>query len=217
MITWSTIRTVLLDMDGTLLDLHYDNHFWQEHVPQRYADKHGLDIKTSRDFLYAKFKAAEGTLNWYCVDYWSDQLGLDIPLLKQEVAHLIAIHPQVVEFLAALRRANKHTVLVTNAHGKSLQIKMRRTRLGAHFDRIISAHELGLPKEDLRFWGKLQQHVPFDVRHTLLIDDSLPVLRSAQHYGIAHLLAVVQPDTRRPAKDVGEFAALHSFAEIMPE
>ncbi len=216
MINWSAIHTVLLDMDGTLLDLHYDNHFWQEHVPQRYAEKYGLDIKESRRLLAARFKAAEGTLNWYCVDYWSEQLGLDIPLLKQEVEHLIAVHPQVVEFLTALQRTGKHTALVTNAHGKSLQIKMRRTQLGAHFDRIISAHELGLPKEDVRFWSKLQHHVPFEVQHTLLIDDSLPVLRSAQHYGIAHLLAVYQPDTRRPEKEVGEFVALRSFAQIMP-
>lgn len=216
MINWSTIHTVLLDMDGTLLDLHFDNYFWQEHVPQRYAEKHQLDLSATHEFLSAKFKAAEGTLNWYCVDYWSVELGLDIPLLKQEIEHLIAVHPTVVEFLTALKRAGKHTALVTNAHGKSLQIKMRRTKLGPYFDQIISSHELGLPKEDVRFWDKLQHRLPFESKHTLLIDDSLPVLRSAQHYGIAHLLAVYKPDTRRPDKDVGEFIALRNFAEIMP-
>ena len=216
MINWSSIHTVLLDMDGTLLDLHFDNYFWQEHVPQRYAEKHQLDLPATHEFLSAKFKAAEGTLNWYCVDYWSVELGLDIPLLKQEIEHLIAVHPTVVEFLTALKRAGKHTALVTNAHGKSLQIKMRRTKLGPFFDQIISSHELGLPKEDVRFWNKLQHRIPFESKHTLLIDDSLPVLRSAQHYGIAHLLAVYKPDTRRPDKDVGEFIALRNFTEIMP-
>ncbi len=93
---------------------------------------------------------------------------------------------------------------------------MRRTKLGPYFDQIISSHELGLPKEDVRFWNKLQHRIPFESKHTLLIDDSLPVLRSAQHYGIAHLLAVYKPDTRRPDKDVGEFIALRNFAEIMP-
>ena len=39
---WSDIDTVLLDMDGTLLDLHFDNHFWLEHLPQRYAELHGV-------------------------------------------------------------------------------------------------------------------------------------------------------------------------------
>ena len=39
---WENIETVLLDMDGTLLDLHFDNHFWLQHVPVCYAEKHGL-------------------------------------------------------------------------------------------------------------------------------------------------------------------------------
>lgn len=43
MIDWSAIDTVLLDMDGTLLDLHFDNHFWQHHLPLRFAERHGLD------------------------------------------------------------------------------------------------------------------------------------------------------------------------------
>ena len=39
---WPEIHTVLLDMDGTLLDLRFDNHFWRELVPERYAERHGL-------------------------------------------------------------------------------------------------------------------------------------------------------------------------------
>ena len=30
---WSRIDHVLLDLDGTLLDLDFDNHFWQTLVP----------------------------------------------------------------------------------------------------------------------------------------------------------------------------------------
>jgi putative hydrolase of the HAD superfamily len=50
----------------------------------------------------------------------------------------------------------------------------------------------------------------------LLVDDSLPVLRSARDYGIGHLLAVHRPDTQLPAKDVAEFDAIHDFLEIIP-
>ena len=39
MIDWNAINTVLLDMDGTILDLHFDNYFWKEYVPQKYAEK----------------------------------------------------------------------------------------------------------------------------------------------------------------------------------
>jgi 5'-nucleotidase len=216
MIHWPQIHSVLLDMDGTLLDLHYDNHFWQVHVPLRYAEKHALSLDAARSELFPRFRRAEGTLDWYCVDYWTRELGLDIALLKAEVDHLIAVHPHVIEFLDAVRAKGKRIVLVTNAHGKSLALKMQRTRLGGHFDAVVCAHDLGLPKEHLGFWGKMQQVESFDKERALLIDDSLPVLRSARHYGIAQLLAVKNPDTRGPEKNVEDFRAIKSFIEIMP-
>ena len=216
MIDWDRIDTVLLDMDGTLLDLHYDNHFWQVHVPARYAEHHGLDPVVARDECFRRYNAKSGTLEWYCVDYWSDQLQLDIVQLKEEVAHLIAIHPDVPEFLAQARAAGKRVALVTNAHHKSLTLKMQRTGLGVHFNAIHTSHRFGLAKEHPAFWAALRVEEPFEPGRTLLVDDSLPVLRSAQGYGIAHLLAVYQPDTRLPEKDVGEFSAIRRFAEIMP-
>jgi FMN phosphatase YigB (HAD superfamily) len=57
---------------------------------------------------------------------------------------------------------------------------------------------------------------PFERENTLLVDDSLPVLRSAREYGMGTLLCVHQPDSQAPDKDVGEFEAIRSFADIMP-
>ena len=216
MIDWHGVDTVLLDMDGTLLDLHFDNHFWQEHVPARYAERHGLPPAEARRRLVDVYRAKAGTLDWYCVDFWTRELQLDIARLKEEVAHLIAVHPDVPRFLQALRSAGKGVALVTNAHRKSLSLKMARTGLAAHFDLLITAHEVGLPKEEPAFWPALRAVLPYDPARTLLIDDSLPVLRAARQAGIAHLLAVYRPDTRQPDKAVEEFAALRHFAEIMP-
>jgi HAD superfamily hydrolase (TIGR01509 family) len=216
MIPWPTVNTVFLDMDGTLLDLHFDNHFWREHVPARFAEKHGLDIDQARSELFPRFARAEGTLDWYCVDYWSRELELDIEELKREVDHLIAVHPHVIEFLDQLRQAKKRIVLVTNAHGKSVDIKFERTRISGHFDAVISSHELGLPKEHLDFWERLQSAEQFNRETTLLIDDSLPVLQSAKRYGIAHLLAVYHPDSKGPRRNVEPFSAIEHFTELMP-
>lgn len=213
---WTRLDTVLLDMDGTLLDLHYDNHFWLEHVPRRYAERHGLTLEAAKDALRVRYRRVEGTLDWYCVDYWTRELDLDIALLKEEVNHLIGVHPHVLDFLDAVRAHGKRLVLVTNAHGKSLDIKFRRTRLNGHFDRVVCAHDLGLPKEHPGFWEKMQAVEPFRPEAALLIDDSLPVLRSAKNYGIAELLAVRNPDSKGPEKDVGEFAAIRSFKELLP-
>lgn len=216
MINWPDIETVLLDMDGTLLDLNFDNHFWQEHVPLRYAQLHEINLETAKQVLFPKFQSAEGTLDWYCVDYWSSELGLDIPKLKKEVNHLIAIHPHVVNFLESVRNNDKRLLLVTNAHVKSLEIKMEQTQLAGHFDHIVVSHDLGYPKETHEFWEKLKTVEPYNESSTLLVDDSLPVLRAAKDYGIQHLLAIRKPDTEREEKDVGEFDAIFHFDDIMP-
>ena len=216
MIDWDDIDTVFLDMDGTLLDLNFDNRFWLEFVPQHYAQRHGLSEGEANLILLPKFKAMEGRLEWYCLDYWSAQLDLDLPALKQEISGLITVLPHVTEFLDAVRAIGKCLVLVTNAHPMSLGLKMDKTHLRVFFDAIVSSHEHGKPKEDPSFWGGLRNVQAFSCERTLLVDDSLPVLRSARTFGIRHLVAVRKHDSTRPARLISEFMAVDDFREIMP-
>lgn len=216
MIAWQNIDTVFLDMDGTLLDLNFDNHFWQEFVPLRYAERNGLGVDEAKILLAPRFRAMEGRLEWYCLDYWSEQLELDIAAMKQEIAGLIGVLPHVVEFLDAVRLAGKKRVLVTNAHHKSLGLKMEKTRLQGFFDRIVSSHDFGAPKENPDFWRSLAEAMPFSNERTLLADDSLPVLRSARAFGIRHLVAIRKHDTSKPARHISEFPAIEDFREMMP-
>jgi putative hydrolase of the HAD superfamily len=164
----------------------------------------------------ARYHARAGTLEWYSVDFWETELELDIMKLKEEVAHLIAVHPHVTDFLAAVRTTGKRVALVTNAHHKSLTLKMARTGLHDRFDTLITSHELGIEKENPEFWQRLQACFPFDPQRSLLVDDSLPVLDSGRTYGISHLVSIRQPDTCKPPKDCGDYPAIASFAELMP-
>ncbi len=214
---WKEIDTVFLDMDGTLLDLHFDNHFWLEHVPARYAEKNALSVDEAKQRLYPRFKAEEGTIQWYCIDHWSRELDLDIGLLKQELEHLIQVRPHVRELLEKLQSAGKRTALLTNAHQKVLELKMRTTGLDAHFDHLICSHSFACPKEDARFWPRLAAADPFDPCATLFIDDSLPVLRAARAFGIRHLRAVRRPDSRSPPKNTDEFVAVETFRDLVRE
>jgi len=214
---WAGIDSVLLDMDGTLLDLHFDNHFWLEHLPQRYAEHHGISREQADAELLPLFRDNAGQLNWYCLDFWSRELKLSVRDLKREVAHLIALRPDADTFLAALRGAGKRVALITNAHRDSLSLKLERVELAPWFDRLISSHDYGFPKEDQQFWQALRADFGFEPARSLFIDDSLPILRSARAFGVAHLLAVRQPDSRQEAKDTAEFAAVEDYRSLIED
>lgn len=215
MLNWKDIDTVLLDMDGTLLDLRFDNHFWKEHVPVKYAEKHGLEIDEAKAQLIPRFKSKEGTLEWYCLDYWTQSLQLDIAALKLELSDLIAVLPHVIEFLEVMKKSRHRVLLVTNAHRHSLSLKMEKTGLSVFFDEIVSSHDFGMPKENDDFWEVLRRTYHFDKNRTLLIDDSLAVLNSARRYGIANLVSISRPDTGLPKREIAEFTAIEDFRALM--
>ncbi|MBT9098810.1 GMP/IMP nucleotidase [Methylovulum psychrotolerans] len=215
MIDWNKIDTVLLDMDGTLLDLNFDNHFWKEFVPQRYAERHGLTLAAAKERLIPQFKSMEGRLEWYCLDYWTQALQLDIAGLKAELAGLISVLPHVVEFLTALRGSAKQVFLVTNAHRDGLDIKMAQTSLRPFFDGIICSHDLGFAKEQPEFWPLFQQQQPFAKQAALMVDDNLAVLAAARQFGIGQVVAVAKPDSRQPKRAIAGFPAIEDFRELL--
>lgn len=215
MIDWRAIDTVLLDMDGTLLDLHFDSHFWLEHLPRRYVELHRLD-EVAQQELKTRIIGEQGTLNWYSLAYWSRELGVDVVALKREVQHLIGLRSDALDFLQWLKRAHPRVVLATNADRESLALKLPLTGLETYLDAIVSSADLGVPKEMQAFWPALQSVEPFDPSRTLFIDDNAAVLQSARTFGIRHLLGIKQPDSSRPERELEEFVALDRFAAILP-
>ncbi|NVK37520.1 MAG: GMP/IMP nucleotidase [Gammaproteobacteria bacterium] len=216
MIHWNEIDTVLLDMDGTLLDLHFDNYFWLEHLPQKYAEFHGMEKGEALQHLTAQMNEKTGQLEWYCLDYWSELTAMPIAQLKHDVSHKIQFRPHVPDFLEAVRQAGKRSVIVTNAHRDSVDLKMQHTGLDALVDRIISSHDYGFAKEDQQFWHSLFQDEPFDKSRTVLIDDSLAVLESAKRFGIGHLMCIYEPDSQKPKRVISDFHSIDQFIDVMP-
>ncbi|HDZ88401.1 MAG TPA: haloacid dehalogenase, partial [Nitrospirae bacterium] len=88
---WDDVTHVLIDMDGTLLDKYFDDYFWSRLVPEKYAGKNGISFDGARDLLFSKYRQHERTLNWTDIDFWSGELGLDIPALKEQIKHLIDV------------------------------------------------------------------------------------------------------------------------------
>lgn len=212
---WNRISTVLLDMDGTLLDKHYDDYFWEQFLPEVYGKKNNLAIDRARQELFQRYRSVKCTLKWTDLDYWSQTLGLDIIGLKMEVAHLIAVLPHVTEFLTFLKEQGKVVYLVTAAHRKSLDIKMDKVDLRHFFDRLICADELGKPKEDRKFWQELEEQLDFDRSRTLFADDNLDVLGAARGHGIKHLMHMARPSSKEPVMYSDDYPSIATFSELM--
>ena len=215
-LAWSTIDTVLLDMDGTLLDKHFDDYFWQQYLPEHYSLLHDIPIAAAKQQLMDRYQAVKDTLDWSDLNFWSRELGMDLQELKHRINHLIGVHPYVVEFLEACLKAGKKLYLVTNAHSGSLSLKLEKTSIGPWFDRIVCAEEVGLAKENAQFWGQLEQMLHYDKTRTLLVDDSEAVLFSARSYGMGHLLFVARPSSRQRVAYSCHFPSIIYFKELLP-
>ncbi|WP_068544318.1 GMP/IMP nucleotidase [Thalassotalea crassostreae] len=215
MFDWSKIETVLLDMDGTILDLHFDNHFWLEHLPKRYAETAEISLEQAQQYLSSRYQQVEGTISWYCLDYWAEQINMPIVELKQEVQHLIQLRADAHDFLQALKAAGKDIILVTNAHPDSLSLKIERTELDKYFDQLISCHQFGVTKESQLLWQRLQQHLNFDPDKTIFVDDSINILDSAKQFGIKHLLAIANPDSKQPHRQIDEYPYIADYSILL--
>jgi putative hydrolase of the HAD superfamily len=215
-VDWTRVDTVLLDMDGTVLDLNFDNRFWLHYLPRHYAEARQMDVRSAWAELEPRFNFWRGRLEWYCVDHWTRELGLDVAELKSLYTSLIRLLPGAAEFLAAVRAAGKRLWLVTNAHPASVELKMARTQLSPSFDLILSSHHFGFPKEDSRFWPKLSEKHPFDPARALMVDDSLPVLSAALEFGVAQVRAITSPDSQQPPRVITELPAIAGLIDIKP-
>jgi len=215
LIPFKEIEHVLLDMDGTLLDRYFDDYFWEHLVPERYAEKHKITFGKAREELFRRYKAHEGTLNWTDIDFWSKELDLDILALKEQIRHLIEVHTHVEDFLRMLRSRKIKTFIVTNAHYKVLDMKLKKTDLGRFLTGAITSFEIGFPKEDIDFWRIAEQRLGFRKEKTMLVDDTLEVLKTAKKYGIKFLIYKAKSNSRIKPLPSSEFKTILDFVELM--
>ncbi|ASM52486.1 putative hydrolase of the HAD superfamily [Pseudoalteromonas nigrifaciens] len=215
MLNWSKIDTVLLDMDGTLLDLHYDSHFWLNVIPQQHALAKNISFEAAQADISKRYQAVSGKIQWYCSDYWEQQLNLPIMELKRQSKHLIKVRDDVPYFLTELKKAGKELILLTNAHPECVMLKFEQTAIDNYLDGVVSTHEYGVSKEQQSLWQQVQSDLGFNKSRTLFVDDSVPVLNAARQYGIEHLLAVANPDSQQPHNDIADYLNVTDYRKLI--
>ena len=205
----------MLDMDGTVLDLAYDNYVWKQLVPERYARTTGISLDAARTRLFAKYEAIQGHLEWYCLDHWSERLGLDVLELHRDVNHRIDYLPGARAFLQSMRDNDVRVLLVTNSHPDTLALKDEATGLGNFFDAIYTSHEFGYAKERQEFWYSLQEEEGFLRESTLFVDDNHSVLESADSYGVEMLVEIENPDTSTPKQKKAGYSGVEGVSDLL--
>ncbi|HET9861813.1 MAG TPA: GMP/IMP nucleotidase [Steroidobacteraceae bacterium] len=212
---WSAIDTVCLDLDGTLLDQAYDNHVWRDLVPQRFAVAHSMDLHAAYAEIARRFAERSGTLDWYCIEYWSRNLGVDIGALHREVRSHVAWLPGAQQFLARVRAAGKRLLLLTNSHPVALAVKHEQTGVLDHMDAAASSHEFGYPKEDARFWQAAVRRFGFDPARSLFADDNSRMLEAARAAGIRWVFGVRHWDTRGSRREHPAHPSVDCVADLL--
>ncbi len=212
---WAAVDDVLLDMDGTLLDRHFDNFFFEEELPRRYAAKHGLPFEDALEKLLGLYRSVEGELDWTDLHYWTRVLDIDLIALTKEFDHLIDFHPDAVEFLEYLRAKGKRLHIVTNAHESGIAIKVARTGVDKHVRRIVNAFEIGYLKMRPDYWPICRRVIGFDPSRSLYVDDDEACLAAAHDYGIGHIYHRSKSSSRLPPQPSRRFPSIESFQALM--
>lgn len=212
---WDDIDDVLLDMDGTLLDRHFDNVLFEEALPQRYAERQALSLDQARRSLMAMYRSVEGQLEWTDLAYWSRRVGVDVVALHRELDYLIAFLPGAKEFLARLRQSGKRITILTNAHRAGVEIKAAKTGLDRYVDRIVDAFEVGYLKMHRDYWPHCRRLVGFDPTGSLYVDDDEQCLAAAEQFGIGRVYHRSKSSSQLPPDPSTQFTSIEDFSSLM--
>jgi len=212
---WNQIDDVLLDMDGTLLDRHFDNFFFEEELPRRYAPMQGLSFQSARDHLMAMYRSVEGELAWTDLHYWTKRVGIDVVAMHKELDHMIGFLPGAEAFLSELRVKGKRITVLTNAHEAGVVVKAAKTGLGRYVDRIVDAFEVGYLKMRPEYWPACKRLVGFNPARSLYVDDDESCLAAAKEFGIAGIVHSAKSSSQLPPAHSTRFASIEQLSQLV--
>jgi pyrophosphatase PpaX len=186
-----TIRTVLFDLDGTLIDslrLILDSY---HHT----LAQHGLPPRTDAEWL-----KGVGTPLTVQLAEWRDQIGTLEAMIatyrEYNLTHhdrMVTVYPGVLNAVRALRNRGRQTGLVTskNRHGALRGLSL--VGLEALMDVMVCADEVSNPKPHPEPVQKAVTLLGADPATTLYVGDSVHDMHSGRAAGVLTAAALWGP------------------------
>ncbi len=98
------IKLVSFDVEGTLVTPDFSYSIWFEAIPQRYAERNGIDFEQARKIVEEEYqKVGDQRLEWYDIKYWFGKFGLGVPdLTMKRCQGRVCYYPEVRDVLSSL-------------------------------------------------------------------------------------------------------------------
>lgn len=135
----NTLKIISFDVDGTLVDLEYNDLVWFKEIPELVAKKKKINFEESLKLVKEEYsRLGEHNLNWYDIKYWISYFDLEVSYKKilEKYESQIKIFPDVIPTLEELKK--DFTLIVTTAMPREFLIpKMKK--LEQYFKNSFSA------------------------------------------------------------------------------
>jgi putative hydrolase of the HAD superfamily len=147
------LRVISFDVDGTLVDLRFNELIWNEGIPLLYAEKMGIGLEEARKHVKQEYdRVGENRLEWYDIRYWFRYFGLEgwRELLK---SYEVTIYPEVPWVLNTLTK-KYDLIAATNLTREFLDMEMKDLR--NFFKHVFSStSDFKQVKKTIGFYSKI--------------------------------------------------------------
>jgi len=187
----SAIRTVLFDLDGTLIDsvrliLDSYHHTLASHgLPPRSDEEWLRGVGTPLTTQFAEWRDDRGTLEAMIATYREYNL--------KHHDRMVTVYPGVVEAVRRIREAGARTGLVTSKNRLGALRGLTLVRLETMMDVLVCADEVTNPKPHPEPVEKAVAMLGADPATTVYVGDSIHDMQSGRAAGVRTVAALWGP------------------------
>ena len=215
-LNWDRIDDVLIDMDGTLLDRHFDNFFFEEDLPRRYVAMQGLSFDASRGTVNGDVPVGGRELAWTDLHYSSGRVGIDVVAMHLSQLTLIGFLLGAEDFLKAVRIKGKRRA-ATNAHEAGVAVKSAKTGLDRYVGSDRRRVRSGLSQDEMpEYWPGPAAGWLDSTRAALsMLTTTEMCSAAASHYGIATIIHSAKSSSQLPPVQSSKFASVEHLPALL--